>query len=82
MIRSVCVMSVRLVSAFFRALGWRACRFHPTCSQYAVEALSTMPLHRAVRVSAARLARCHPLSAGGYDPLPHSGDPVPTGKVL
>ena len=46
------------------------CRFTPTCSQYAVEALE---LHGAVRgslLAAGRILRCHPLSPGGYDPVP------------
>lgn len=47
-----------------------ACRFQPTCSQFAYEAVER---HGAVRggwLAARRLLRCHPLSAGGYDPVP------------
>lgn len=62
--------SIRLVSLMFRALGWRACRFYPTCSDYACEALGRFSWLRALRLAAARLLRCHPLSAGGFDPLP------------
>lgn len=46
------------------------CRFHPTCSQYALEAIR---LHGAVRglwFAVRRLARCHPWGSGGYDPVP------------
>lgn len=46
------------------------CRFYPTCSRYAVEALQN---HGAVRGSwlmLRRLARCHPLNPGGVDPVP------------
>ena len=47
-----------------------ACRFHPSCSRYAIEALE---LHGALRgslLAARRLLRCHPFHAGGHDPVP------------
>jgi uncharacterized protein len=49
------------------------CRFHPTCSAYAVEAIR---VHGALKGSALavwRVARCSPLSAGGLDPVPPAG---------
>ena len=53
-----------------------ACRFYPTCSEYAMEAFRTHKLGRAAWLSARRLVRCGPWSAGGFDPVP---DP-PTGR--
>lgn len=45
------------------------CRFHPTCSQYAIEAINRYgPLGGSAR-ALARLARCHPLCEGGHDPV-------------
>ena len=46
------------------------CRFTPTCSQYAVEALETLGLVRGTLRATWRLLRCHPLCRGGFDPLP------------
>jgi putative membrane protein insertion efficiency factor len=46
------------------------CRFVPTCSQYAVEALTEYGLIRGGWLSAARLARCGPWHRGGWDPIP------------
>lgn len=50
------------------------CRFVPTCSQYAVDALSEFGLIRGSWLAAARLAKCGPWHAGGWDPIPdHPG---------
>jgi hypothetical protein len=46
-----------------------SCRFHPTCSSYAIEAIHRHGPIGGLARAIARLARCHPLSAGGYDPV-------------
>ena len=46
-----------------------ACRFTPTCSEYASEAIQEYGLLRGLTRAAARLLRCHPLHRGGFDPL-------------
>ena len=47
-----------------------ACRFTPTCSEYAREALTRHGVWRGLALAARRLARCHPFHAGGLDPVP------------
>jgi putative membrane protein insertion efficiency factor len=47
-----------------------ACRFAPSCSDYAREALQTHGLMRGAWLAARRLSRCHPWNPGGYDPPP------------
>jgi hypothetical protein len=47
-----------------------SCRYVPTCSQYAIEALSKHGFFKGSYLAARRLLRCHPFHAGGYDPVP------------
>ena len=47
-----------------------ACRFVPTCSEYAMEAIASHGLIRGCLLAAGRLLRCHPFARAGYDPPP------------
>ena len=55
----------------------RSCRFVPSCSEYAREALERHPLHRALWLIFRRVIRCHPFGGHGYDPVPGSEDQDP-----
>ena len=46
-----------------------SCRFYPSCSEYAIEALGKYGLVKGSWLTLKRIARCHPLSAGGHDPV-------------
>jgi len=75
---------IALVRAYRFALSpWlgSACRFEPTCSAYALEALQAHGAAGGVVLTLGRLARCHPWCAGGCDPVP-SVPPRPFSSLL
>ena len=56
----------RYISPLFR----RHCRFEPTCSAYALEAVTVHGAFRGTVLAVRRVARCHPFHSGGVDPVP------------
>ncbi|MGB9029597.1 MAG: membrane protein insertion efficiency factor YidD [Acidobacteriaceae bacterium] len=67
----------RVVSPVLHAVAGTtgACRFQPTCSEYAAFAIAEHGVLRGTMMAVGRLLRCHPLHRGGFDPVPakHSG---------
>lgn len=68
--RRVLIGVVRLYQIVISPLLGPNCRFHPSCSQYAIEALSKHGAVRGGYYAARRILRCQPFHAGGYDPVP------------
>lgn len=68
--RTVFVLPIRLYQRFISPLLPRSCRFYPTCSEYAAQAISRYGLLRGGRLAVKRIARCHPWNPGGWDPVP------------
>jgi uncharacterized protein len=66
----VLIAPITFYQRFVSPLFAPRCRFAPSCSQYAVEALRAHGAVRGLWLSARRLARCHPFHPGGYDPVP------------
>lgn len=65
--------AIGLVRAYQCTLGaWLggACRFQPSCSEYAIEALRLHGVWRGGWMALCRIARCHPLGRAGWDPVP------------
>ena len=70
MIRRALLELLDLLGALRPLLGPAACRFEPSCSRYAREALELHAPPRAILLVAGRLLRCHPFNPGGRDPVP------------
>ena len=70
---AVAVACVQAYRTLISPLLPPSCRFEPSCSCYAIEALRRHGALRGGWLTARRVARCHPWCAGGYDPVP--GDP-------
>jgi len=71
-------LGVLLVRGYQLLLGpimGGGCRFDPSCSEYAIHALTEHGFRRGVALAARRVARCHPFAHAGSDPVP----PRPTG---
>jgi putative membrane protein insertion efficiency factor len=76
--RAVEFVFVGLVRAYQIVLGPLlpvACRFTPSCSEYAVEALTRHGPWRGAWLAGRRICRCHPFHPGGYDPVPEKRAP-------
>lgn len=61
---------IRLYQRFISPILPAACRFTPTCSVYAYEAIETYGPVKGSWLGLRRISRCHPLNPGGYDPVP------------
>ena len=71
---------VRIYQWIVRPLIGSNCRFHPSCSDYALEALATHGAWRGGLLAAWRILRCNPWVAGGYDPVPACGGDASVAK--
>lgn len=61
---------VRFYQICISPLKPRSCRFYPTCSAYAIEALQKFGPFKGSYLTIKRILKCHPFHPGGYDPLP------------
>ena len=65
----LCVGLIRFYQLFISPLFPPTCRFYPTCSQYAIEAIQKKGVLRGGWLAVKRIAKCHPSHSGGYDPV-------------
>lgn len=70
----VLIAPIRFYQRFISPLFPQRCKYYPTCSQYAVEAIRVHGPLRGFVLASWRLLRCNPLSDGGLDPVPPRRD--------
>jgi hypothetical protein len=68
--RYVLIALLRVYRAVVSPLYGQVCRYHPSCSAYALDAVRTHGAARGSWLAARRVGRCHPWAAGGSDPVP------------
>jgi putative membrane protein insertion efficiency factor len=68
------LFALRAYQSFVSPLMPSACKFYPTCSQYAHEAVARFGARRGMWLALKRLSRCRPFHAGGFDPVPDADE--------
>ena len=69
---------IRCYMIFLSPFFGGACKFHPSCSNYAYEAIARHGARRGLALAAKRLLRCRPFTVGGFDPVPEAQSPAAT----
>ena len=68
--KKIFTLPIRAYKKFISPILPNACRFTPTCSEYAVQAIERFGVVRGSMLASYRIMRCNPFSKGGYDPVP------------
>lgn len=84
LVRRLVLAPIRFYRRYLSPLkGAPSCRFHPTCSAYAIEAIERHGVLRGGWLAVRRVLKCHPFHPGGYDPVPGTmNDGDDRGNVL
>lgn len=69
-VQYVVITVIRIYQRMVSPMLGPRCRFYPSCSEYAIQALRVHGLSKGLALSMRRLVRCHPLNPGGCDPVP------------
>lgn len=70
--RAILLKLIRIYQLVLSPVLGSSCRFHPTCSQYALDAIDTHGSIRGTWLAMRRVGRCHPWHPGGHDPVPET----------
>ena len=68
--RKILIAIIKIYQLLISPLSRGKCRFIPTCSNYAIEAIDRHGVIQGLYLSAGRILRCNPFNPGGYDPVP------------
>jgi putative membrane protein insertion efficiency factor len=68
-VRRIIIFFIRIYKRFISPILPNSCRFYPTCSQYAIDAVAKYGAAKGTAKAAYRILRCNPFNKGGYDPV-------------
>jgi putative membrane protein insertion efficiency factor len=71
MLRRIAVLPIRAYQFVFSPLLGSRCKYYPSCSEYAAQAITRFGILRGLVLAGWRLLRCNPWSHGGFDPVEH-----------
>ena len=74
MLARVAIVFVKTYKACLSPYLSPACRFAPTCSEYAIEAFKTFGFFKGLKLTCKRIGKCHPWGSSGYDPVPQKSN--------
>ncbi len=68
--KKIILRMIRFYQRYISPMSPPSCRFYPTCSQYAIEAVEEHGAFKGSYLAIRRILKCHPLHKGGFDPVP------------
>lgn len=68
--KKIILRMIRFYQRYISPMSPPSCRFYPTCSQYAIEAVEEHGAFKGSYLAVRRILKCHPLHKGGFDPVP------------
>lgn len=68
--KKIFIFFIRFYQIFISSLSPGKCRFVPSCSNYAIQAIDRFGVIKGTVLAVKRILRCHPMNPGGYDPVP------------
>lgn len=69
MMKKILIKLIRIYRKYISPMKAPCCRFYPTCSQYAIDALEKYGVLKGSFLAIKRILKCHPFNKGGYDPV-------------
>ncbi|MDO8886385.1 membrane protein insertion efficiency factor YidD [Candidatus Oleimmundimicrobium sp.] len=65
----ILIAIIKVYQKYVSGITMPSCRYYPSCSEYTIEALEKYGIYRGSLLALKRIAKCHPFSPGGYDPV-------------
>ena len=74
LVRKILFFTIRVYQCCVSPFTVNSCRYYPSCSSYCKDSIQKFGIVKGFFMTLKRLAKCHPFSPGGYDPVPESGN--------